>query len=34
MIRAQGITKRYGELTVLDGLCLTVEPGELVSILG
>lgn len=34
MIQAQGITKRYGELTVLDGLCLAVEPGELVSILG
>ena len=34
MIRAENITKNYGELTVLDGLSLTVEPGELVSILG
>ena len=34
MIQAEGITKRYGELTVLDGLSLTAGPGELVSILG
>lgn len=34
MIQAQDITKRYGELTVLSGLCLAVGPGELVSILG
>ena len=34
MIQAQNITKRYGEHTVLDGLCLQVGPGELVAILG
>lgn len=34
MIRAEGITKRFGELTVLDGLSLTVAPGERAAILG
>lgn len=34
MIRAQGITKTFGELQVLKGVDLTVEKGEVVSIVG
>ena len=34
MVRFQGVTKRYGDLTVLDNLDLDVSPGEMVSIIG
>jgi polyether ionophore transport system ATP-binding protein len=33
-IRAQGLTKRYGETLALDSLDLTVEPGEVYGYLG
>jgi len=33
-IRTEGLTKRYGDLTALDGLDLTVEAGELYGFLG
>ncbi|WP_313055716.1 ectoine/hydroxyectoine ABC transporter ATP-binding protein EhuA [Pseudomonas lopnurensis] len=34
MVRFAGVTKRYGELTVLDGLDLDVQEGEKVAIIG
>ncbi|WP_281404996.1 ectoine/hydroxyectoine ABC transporter ATP-binding protein EhuA [Nitratireductor sp. XY-223] len=34
MVRFSGVTKRYGELTVLDGLDLDVSAGEMVTIIG
>jgi polar amino acid transport system ATP-binding protein len=34
MVRFAGVTKRYGDLTVLDALDLDVEEGEIVSIIG
>ncbi len=34
MIEARGLTKRYGELTALDGVSFSVEPGEVVGFLG
>ncbi|XWN31133.1 MAG: ectoine/hydroxyectoine ABC transporter ATP-binding protein EhuA [Devosia sp.] len=34
MVRFEGVTKRYGPLTVLDNLDLSVAPGEMVSIIG
>lgn len=34
MISAKGLTKRYGELQVLKGIDLTIEQGEVVSIVG
>ncbi len=34
MVRFAGVTKRYGELTVLDGLDLQIEEGEKVAIIG
>lgn len=33
-IRTQALTKRYGDLTAVDGLELRIERGELVSLLG
>ena len=33
-ISATGLTKRYGDLTAVDGLDLTVEVGEFVGVLG
>ena len=34
MVRFSDVTKRFGDLTVLDDLCLDVERGEIVSIVG
>lgn len=34
MIQVAGLTKRYGQLEVLKGIDLTVEQGEIVSIVG
>lgn len=34
MIRAHGLTKRFGHHAVLDGVDLTVDPGERVALLG
>ncbi|MGD9935607.1 MAG: ABC transporter ATP-binding protein [Dehalococcoidia bacterium] len=33
-IETQGLTKRYGTTTALDGLTLTIEPGEIFGFLG
>jgi energy-coupling factor transporter ATP-binding protein EcfA2 len=33
-IRTEGLTKRYGHTTALDGLDLVVEPGEVFGYLG
>ncbi|MFF6791878.1 ectoine/hydroxyectoine ABC transporter ATP-binding protein EhuA [Streptomyces filamentosus] len=33
-VRFEGVTKRFGEHTVLDGLDLTVAPGERVTLIG
>ena len=33
-IRIEGLTKRYKNVTAVDGLCLTVKQGELLSLLG
>jgi ABC-2 type transport system ATP-binding protein len=33
-IRAEGLTKRYGETLALDGLDLSIEPGEVYGYLG
>src|SRR5690606_21530343 len=34
VIKAAGLTKRYGRTTVVDGVDLTVEQGEVVGLLG
>ncbi|CAN5660469.1 hypothetical protein BH20ACT1_BH20ACT1_03370 [soil metagenome] len=34
MIRASGLVKRYGEVTALDGLDLTVPEGSVLGLLG
>ncbi|OWV99964.1 amino acid ABC transporter ATP-binding protein [Rhizobium sp. R693] len=34
MIRVENVKKAFGHTTVLDGVDLTIEPGEVVSILG
>lgn len=34
LLEARGLTKRYGGVTALDGLDLTVEPGEAVGVMG
>lgn len=34
MVRFSEVTKKFGDLTVLDNLCLDVESGEIVSIIG
>lgn len=34
MIKIQGLTKRYGELTALDNLNLEISPGEVFGLLG
>ena len=34
VIEVRGITKRYGELTALDGVSFSVQPGEIFGILG
>ena len=33
VIEVRGITKQYGELTALDGVSFTVQPGEIFGIL-
>ena len=33
-VRMEGLTRRYGTVTALDGLDLTLRPGELVALLG
>lgn len=33
-IEARGLTKRYGEITAVDGLCLNICEGELFALLG
>ncbi|QUS37295.1 amino acid ABC transporter ATP-binding protein [Falsirhodobacter algicola] len=34
MIRLEGLTKRFGDTVVLDGIDLTIQPGERVAIIG
>jgi polar amino acid transport system ATP-binding protein len=34
MVRYQGVTKRYGRLTVIDGLDLNIAAGEKVAMIG
>ncbi len=34
MIRAQGLVKRYGRFTAVDGIDLHVMPGEIYGFLG
>ena len=34
MIRTQGLTKRYGKITVVDGVDLDVQPGDRYGFLG
>src|SRR6185437_8711948 len=34
LLRAAGLTKKYGDLTAVDGLDLTLESGEIVGLLG
>ncbi len=34
MIKAQGLTKRYGETTAVDGLSFDIEPGKITGFLG
>jgi len=34
LVDIQNITKKYGPLTVLDGVSLSVEPGEIISVIG
>ena len=34
MIKVENVKKAFGQTTVLDGIDLTIEPGEVVSILG
>ncbi len=34
LVDIQNITKRYGQLTVLDGVSLSVQPGEIISVIG
>ncbi|HYG65114.1 MAG TPA: ABC transporter ATP-binding protein [Thermoanaerobaculia bacterium] len=34
MIRAEGLTRRFGELTAVDGLSFEVRPGELFGLVG
>ena len=34
LLRAEGISKRFGERTVLDGVSFAVEPGQIVTLIG
>ena len=34
LVAIKGLTKRYGERVVLDGIDLTIEPGETIALLG
>jgi ABC-2 type transport system ATP-binding protein len=33
-LQVEGITKRYGQIVAVDGLCLAVEPGEVFGLVG
>ena len=34
LVRIEQVTKRFGQLTVLDDVSLTVEPGEIIAVIG
>ena len=34
MIRLENVTKRYGKITALNGVSMTVEPGQIAGLLG
>jgi polar amino acid transport system ATP-binding protein len=34
LIRLENVTKRFGALTVLDGVSLSVDPGDIVAVIG
>jgi polar amino acid transport system ATP-binding protein len=34
LVRIENVTKRFGQLTVLDGVSMTVEPGEIIAVIG
>jgi polar amino acid transport system ATP-binding protein len=34
LVRLEDVTKRFGELTVLDQVSLTVDPGDIVAVIG
>jgi polar amino acid transport system ATP-binding protein len=34
LVEIANVTKRYGDLTVLDDVSLTIEPGEIIAIIG
>jgi ABC-2 type transport system ATP-binding protein len=34
MIEARGLTKRFGQVTAVDGLTFSVRPGEVTGFLG
>ena len=34
MLRAEAVRKQFGDITALDGMSLTVEPGEIVGLIG
>ena len=34
MLKARGLSKRFGDVAALSGLDLTVEPGEILCLLG
>jgi polar amino acid transport system ATP-binding protein len=34
LVELQGVVKRFGALTVLDGVSLDIEPGEIIAVIG
>ncbi|MCK6453394.1 MAG: amino acid ABC transporter ATP-binding protein [Alphaproteobacteria bacterium] len=34
LVRLEGVTKRFGQLTVLDQVSLAIEPGDIVAVIG